>query len=59
VQGKAFQIQSASRDFEAVIPGVDGQRVEPSFTAAVTDFQLAAASESSRETCCHQIHRKR
>jgi len=66
VQGKAFQIQSASRDFEAVIPGVDGQRVELSFTAAVlpnggcavTDFRLGAASESSRgKTCCHQIHR--
>ena len=39
-----------------VIPGVDAQRVELSFTAAVlpngkcavTDFQLGAASESSR-----------
>jgi len=56
VQGKTFQIQSASRDFQAVIPGVDGQRVELSFTAAVlsnggcavTDFQLGVASESSR-----------
>jgi hypothetical protein len=55
LQGKTFQIQSASRDFQAVIPGVDGQRVELSFTAvvlpnggcAVTDFQLGAASESS------------
>ena len=55
LQEKAFQIQSASRDFEAVIPGVDTQRVELSFTAAilpngscaVTDFQLGAASESS------------
>jgi hypothetical protein len=55
VQGKAFQIQSASHDFEAVIPGVDGKRVELSFTAvvlpnggcAITDFQLGAASESS------------
>jgi hypothetical protein len=56
LQGKTFQIQSASRDFQAVILGVDAQRVELSFTAAVlpnagcavTDFQLAAASESSR-----------
>jgi hypothetical protein len=56
VQGKTFQIRSASRDFQAVIPGVDGQRVELSFTAAVlsnggcavTDFQLGVASESSR-----------
>jgi hypothetical protein len=56
LQGKAFQIQSASHDFQAVIAGVDGQRVEPSFTAAVlpnggcavTDFQLGAASESAR-----------
>jgi hypothetical protein len=56
VQGKTFQIKSASRDFQAVIPGVEGQRVELSFTAAVlsnggcavTDFQLGAASESSR-----------
>lgn len=56
VQGKTFEIQAASRDFQAVIPGVEGQRVELSFTAAVlsnggcavTDFQLGAASESSR-----------
>ena len=56
VQGKTFQIKSASRDFQAVIPGVEGQRVELSFTAAVlsnggcavTDFQLGAAAESSR-----------
>ena len=56
VQGKAFQIKSTSRDYQAVIPGVHGQRVELSFTAAVlpngeyavTDFQLGAASESSR-----------
>jgi hypothetical protein len=56
VQGKTFQIKSASRDFQGVIPGVDAQRVELSFTAAVlpngkcavTDFQLGAASESSR-----------
>jgi hypothetical protein len=56
LQGKTFQIQSASHDFQAVIAGVDGQRVELSFTAAVlphggcavTDFQLGAASESSR-----------
>jgi hypothetical protein len=56
MQGKTFEIQSASRDFQAVIPGVDGQRVELSFTAAVlsnggcavTDFQLGAALESSR-----------
>jgi len=55
-EGKTFQIRSASRDFQAVIPGVEGQRVELSFTAAVlsnggcavTDFQLGAASESSR-----------
>jgi hypothetical protein len=48
VQGKAFQLKSASRDFQAVIPGVDAQRVELSFAAtilpngecAVTDFQL-------------------
>jgi hypothetical protein len=54
--GKTFQIKSASRDFQAVIPGVEGQRIELSFTAAVlsnggcavTDFQLGAASESSR-----------
>jgi hypothetical protein len=58
LQGKTFQIRSASRDFQAVIPGVGGQRVELSFTAAVlsngdcavTDFQLGAASESSRGT---------
>jgi hypothetical protein len=56
VQGKTFQIKSASRDFQGVIPGVDAQRVELSFTAAVlpngksaiTAFQLGAASESSR-----------
>jgi len=56
IQGKTFRIESASRDFQAVILGVDGQRVELSFTAAVlpnggcavTDFQLGAASESSR-----------
>ena len=56
LQGKTFQIRSVSRDFQAVIPGVDDQRVELSFTAAVlpnggcavTDFQLGAASESSR-----------
>ena len=56
VQGKAFQLKSASRDFQAVIPGVDGQRVELSFAAtilpngkcAVTDFQVGAVSESSR-----------
>jgi len=56
LQGKTFQIRSASRDFHAVIQGVDAQRVELSFTAAVlpnggcavTDFQLGAASESSR-----------
>jgi hypothetical protein len=56
VPGKTFQVQSASRDFQAVIPGVDGQRIELSFTAAVlsnggcavTDFQLGAALESSR-----------
>jgi hypothetical protein len=55
VQGKVFQIKSVSRDFQAVIPGVDAQRVELSFAAAVlpngkcavTDFQLGAASESS------------
>jgi hypothetical protein len=55
LKGTTFQIQSASRDFQAVIPGMDGQRVELSFTAAVlpkggcavTDFQLGAASESS------------
>jgi hypothetical protein len=28
LQGKTFQIQSQSRDFEAVIPGADGQRLE-------------------------------
>ena len=56
MEGKTFQVRSASRDFQAVIPGVEGQRVELSFTAAVlsnggcavTDFQLGAASESSR-----------
>ena len=56
VQGRTFQIKSASRNFQGVIPGVDAQRVELSFTAAVlpngkcavTDFQLGAASESSR-----------
>ncbi len=56
VQGKTFHIKSVSRDFQGVIPGVDAQRVELSFTAAVlpngkcavTDFQLGAASESSR-----------
>jgi hypothetical protein len=56
IQGKTFRIESASRDLEAVIPGVDTQRVELSFTAAVlpnggcavTSFQLGAASESSR-----------
>ena len=55
IQGRTFQIQSASRVFQAVIPGVNGQRVELSFTAAVlpnggcavTDFQLGAASEPS------------
>jgi len=35
IRGKTFWIESASRDFEAVIPGVDGHRVELSFTAAV------------------------
>jgi hypothetical protein len=67
VQGKAFQIQSASRDFEAVIPGVDGQRVELSFTAAVLPNGGCAVQISGwgphqsppGETCCHQIHRKR
>ena len=56
VQGKTFQIKSASRDFQGVTPGVDAQRVELSFTAAalpngkcaVTDFQPGAASESLR-----------
>ena len=56
LKGKAFQIKSASRDFQAVIPGLDGHRVELSFTAAVlangecalTDFQVGVASESSR-----------
>jgi hypothetical protein len=56
LQSKAFQIKSGSGDFQAVIPGVEGQRIELSFTAAVlpngecavTDFQLGAASESSR-----------
>ena len=56
MQERTFRIQSASRDFQAVIPGVEGQRVELSFTAVVlsnggcvvTDFQLGAASESSR-----------
>lgn len=55
LQSKAFQIKSGSGDFQAVIPGVEGQRIELSFTAAVlpngecalTDFQLGAASESS------------
>jgi hypothetical protein len=53
--GKTFQIRSASRDFRAVIQGVDDQRIALSFTAAVvpnggcavTNFQLEAASESS------------
>ena len=56
IQGKTFRIESASRDFQAVIPGVDTQRVELSFAVAVlpnggcavTNFQLGAASESSR-----------
>jgi hypothetical protein len=55
LQSKAFQIKSGSGDFQAVIQGVEGQRIELSFTAAVlpngqcavTDFQLGAASESS------------
>jgi hypothetical protein len=54
LQSKAFQIKSGSGDFQAVIPGVEGQRVELSFTGtvlpngscAVTDFQAGAASES-------------
>jgi hypothetical protein len=56
VPGKVFLITSTSRDFQGVIPGVEAQRVELSFTAAVlpnggcavTDFRLGAASESSR-----------
>jgi hypothetical protein len=56
LQSKAFQIKSGSGDFQAVIPGVEGQRVELSFTAAVlpngecavANFQLGAAAESSR-----------
>ena len=55
LQSKTFQIKSGSGDFQAVIPGVKGQRIELSFTAAVlpngqcavTDFQLGAASETS------------
>ena len=55
IQGRTFQIRSESRDFSAVIPGVNAQRIELSLTAvvlrngrcAVTDFQLGAASESS------------
>jgi len=55
LQSKAFQVKSGSRDFQAVVPGVEGQRVELSFTGtvlpngscAVTDFQVGAASESS------------
>ena len=55
LQSKAFRVKSRFADFQAVIPGVEGQRVELSFTGtllpngtcAVTDFQLGAASESS------------
>jgi len=55
LQSRTFQVKSGSRDFQAVVPGVEGQRVELSFTAivlrngscAVTDFQIGAASESS------------
>jgi len=44
LQGKSFQIQSASRDFEAVIPGVDAQRVE------LINREFAAALILSTET---------
>ena len=66
IQGKTFRIESASRDFQAVILGVDGQRVELSFTAAVLPNGDARSRISSWEqhqsppeaTCYHQIHRK-
>jgi hypothetical protein len=56
LQGKVFQMKPVSHDFEAVLAGVDGQRVELSFTAAllpsgacaVTNFQLGAASASQQ-----------
>jgi hypothetical protein len=56
LQSKTFQVKSGSADFQAVVRGVEGQRVELSFTGtvlpnrscAVTDFQIGAASESSR-----------
>jgi hypothetical protein len=58
LKGKVFQIKPVSHDFEAVLAGLDGQRVELSFTAAllpsgacaVTNFQLGAASASSQGT---------
>jgi hypothetical protein len=54
VQGKTFQIQSVSRDFEGVIKGVEGQRVEPLRRPSCRmglcghRFPVWAASESSK-----------
>ena len=41
-QGKTFLIQSVSRDFEAVIPGLNAQRIELSFTAGAQNGAFPA-----------------
>jgi len=42
LQGKTFLIQFVSRDFEAVIPGLDAQRIELSFTAGAQNGAFPA-----------------